>query len=68
MSEHLTIIRKVNGRLLAHCPEHGAVAPPRDNTRQGFNATVTEARAHDDKMHKTYRTDKQYRIAIDELG
>ena len=65
MSEqHLTIIRGVDGRLIVHCPEHGPVVPPRENSRTGFNAAITEARFHDDQMHGVRRSDKQYRLAI----
>lgn len=64
MTDHLTIIRSFDSKLIAQCPEHGPVAPPRPNSRQGFNAVITEARSHDDQMHGTRRTDKQYREAI----
>lgn len=67
MSEHLTIIRGVDDKLLVHCPEHGPVVMPRQNSRQGFNAAITEARYHDDQMHGVKRTDKQYREALGSL-
>jgi len=67
MTEHLTIIRGVEAKLIVHCPDHGPVVPPRENSRTGFNAAVTEARHHDAVEHRVNRSDKQYRAALDGL-
>lgn len=60
--QHLTPIRSTRtGVIAAVCPEHGLVGLEQPDSFHGRNAVITEARAHDDIVHKVYRTDLQYK-------
>jgi hypothetical protein len=65
MTGHFTSLRKrADGQVFAWCAEHGAIGLTMSPTQHGFNAIITEARAHDHLVHETYRTIKQYRVAL----
>ena len=67
--DHFTpVVTPAPGYLVARCPEHGRIGLMQTRSAWGFNACVTEARAHDDGMHDVYRTDSGYRYELASYG
>jgi hypothetical protein len=65
MTDHFTTLRKrADDMVVAWCPEHHSIGLAQRPTQHGFNAVITEARAHDDQVHAVMRTVKQYRVAL----
>jgi hypothetical protein len=61
VDENLTLIREVDSEIVAYCPRcRRSIGMFQTNTRHGGNAVATEARAHDDTVHGTYRNATQY--------
>lgn len=68
MTEHLTGVRRIEGGIQANCAEHGAVGLRQTPTDYGWAAVATEARAHDDLMHDTYRPEGAWLVPVNENG
>jgi len=64
MTDHFTTLRRVDAFVQAHCPEHGPIGLMQTPTKQGFNALIIEARAHDDMKHGVFRNSREYRQAL----
>lgn len=69
MTDHFTGIERrtdsLHGdKLRAQCPEHGQIGNTQDANTRGFNAVMTEARAHDDVVHGVYRSELVYLESI----